>query len=330
MPVVFASGAQLDANGVPVQVVDAVATPPDAQAAAPVPETAPPEPDGDGDTPSGDTEPAESAEDGDAAETPEEPVEGDAAQETTQEFNESNRGFRQRLLNENRDLRREKREDRALITYLQQQLDTLKTQPAEPEAQPQQPQALPGLPPRPQQTEYATYTEYEDALLQWHDQRRYAQYAAETQAAEQRNAQAEWQRKEDEGREKYRDYDQAVARAQFAPMVAPIVAAAMRESAAGPDLLYYLAKHPEDLAAFNKLTPYQAARWLAQLESDRFRQPTKRPSGVNGNGAVAAPPAPRPMAPVGTGAAVPVTGFREGMSLREYEAMRAQQRQRPG
>jgi hypothetical protein len=330
MPVVFASGAQLDANGVPVQVVDAVATPPDAQAAAPVPETAPPEPDGDGDTPSGDTEPAESAEDGDAADTTEEPAEREQADDTTQEFNESNRGFRQRILNENRDLRREKREDRALITYLQQQLDTLKTQPAEPEAASQQPQALPGLPPRPQQTDYATYTEYEDALLQWHDQRRYAQYAAETQAAEQRNAQAEWQRKEEEGREKYRDYDQALARAQFAPMVAPIVAAAMRESAAGPDLLYYLAKHPEDLAAFNQLTPYQAARWLAQLESDRFRQPTKRTPGANGNGAVAPPPAPRPMAPVGTGAAVPVTGFREGMSLREYEAMRAQQRHRPG
>jgi hypothetical protein len=328
MPVVFASGAQLDASGVPVQVVDAIATPPGAPA-APVPEPAPPEPAGDGDTPSGDTEPAEPAEDGDAAETPEQPVEGDQAEDVSQEFNESNRGFRQRILNENRDLRREKREDRALITYLQQQVDALKRAPAEPQAAPQPPQALPGVPPRPQQTDYATYTEYEESLLQWHDQRRSAQQAAETAAAAQRAAAAEWQRKEAEGREKYRDYDQVVEQAMFAPAVAPMLAAAVRESPHGPDLLYYLAKHPDALATFNGLTPYAAARYLTEMEAGGGVWATAR-SRAKGAPQTVAPAPPRPLAPVGTGAAIPVVGFREGMSLQEYEAMRTQQRRGTG
>lgn len=333
---VFASGATLQQDGTIVQPIVVDADLPNAvrtytfgqrldarQAAA-----------GASDAPNGEPTPPVEPQEGDPAADPDAPApaepaepdeESEEGEEGAQEPTESNRGFRKRLLTENQRFRQQVRNQDATIAYLQQQVDALKHQAAvEPQA-PVQPQGIPGLRPRPHQGNYDTYTAYEDDLLAWHDERRTAQQAAEAAAQAQREAQAAWSLKEDEGRSKYADYDQAINRLAVGNGIASLVATAFRGSEYGPDLLYHIATHPKDMQHLNTLDAWGAARWLVELET-RLSQP--RPAQPrHGTTAQAAPPAPRPMQPVGTGAAVPLVGFREGMGLNEYEQMRLKERQ---
>lgn len=307
----FSSGATVNADGQLIPMVDAAPVPP----AEPAPDEVPAQPDAAGEpaepAPSPDAEPAESEEEAAVSEQP-----------------RATRPFVARVIRENERYKRDMAAQAAQIEYLTRQLTQ---SPATPQPQPAQESPRPTDPPKPDPAQYASNQEYWEALTDWKiDQRertRSAHDAEQREATARQTAQQQWAQREAEGRDTYDDYDEVVSRLSLASTVAPIVADTFRESDVGHALLYYLGQHPKEVQHLNSLTPLAAARWLGQLET-RVVTPTAPPArrttpAPGGNGA---PPATPPMRPVGTGGAVPIGGFRNGMLLADYERMRLQER----
>jgi hypothetical protein len=245
---------------------------------------------------------------------------------------ESNRSFRRRLWEENQQYQARHPELLQRIAYLEGQLAAQGQRPVEPQAPapaaPGAAPALPGLRPRPQVAQYADYAQYEDDLrLYWKELDAAETAERERQSAAQR-AQERWTQRLEEGRLKYRDFDQRVRvldEKALAAGLIPLVVEAVMGSEYGADLHYLLATDPQARAEFNRLEPWAAVKWLHEAERRLARpQDGPRPPASRSNGS--APPAPAPLNPVGTGPAQPVVGFRSGMSLHEYEVMRDKER----
>jgi hypothetical protein len=304
----FSSGASVDADGqVQPLAVDAPAP------GEPLP------PDAAGTPAEGDTPP------------PAEPAEQEEEAAVSEQPPRATRPFVARVIRENERYRRDMAAQAAQIEYLTRQL----TQPpATPPTQPGPVQPPVSDPTEPQQGDYENWTEYLKALARWTVQvdarEKAAQEAQTREALSRQTAQQQWAQREAEGRDTYEDYDEVVSRLSLRETIAPIVADTFRESEQGHALLYYLGQHPKDVQHLNSLSPLAAARWLGQLEMRVVTSPApppRRPVPTRGPGS--GPPAGTPMAPVGTGGSVPLGGFRQGMSLTDYERMRSQERQRP-
>lgn len=316
----FSSGATVNADGQLIPMVDAAPTPTPAVEPS-APETV------DADVPQDDLSEGEAS---DATELDESPAEGEPAGDVQPLSGRQRRRqrYEARLVRENEGLRRDLAAQAAHNEYLLRQV----SQPGAPaQPQPDQVQPSPTDPPKPNPVQYGSQEEYLDALTDWKlDQRERQRTTQETQQREataRETAQQQWAQREAEGRDTYDDYDEVVSRLSLASTVAPIVADTFRESDVGHALLYYLGQHPKEVQHLNSLAPLAAARWLGQLETRvappsaaSARRTTPTP-GSNG-----APPATPPMRPVGTGGAVPIGGFRNGMSLVDYERMRLQER----
>jgi hypothetical protein len=314
MEPIFASGATLDGSGQVVATVDAIPPEtPDTPAAEPGAPPASPS-DAEAEAPSPDAEPAPSDEEAAVA---------DAAPRTT-------RPFVARLIRENERIKRDLAAQAAHIEYLTRQGQPPPGQtPAPPAGQAPAPSS--GTP-RPRMEDFTTQVEYLDALTDWKlDERehlRHVQAVQAREASQRQTAQQQWAQRESEGRDKYEDYDEVVSRLSLLETIAPIVADTFRESTSGHDLLYYLGQHPGDVQQLNGLLPLAAARWLGQLEGRLGApvppaRPPVRPAGTR-------PPATTPMQPVGAGGSGAPVGFRQGMSLADYERMRLHERgQRP-
>jgi hypothetical protein len=236
-----------------------------------------------------------------------------------------------RVIRENERYKRDMAAQAAQIEYLTRQLMQSPATPTQ--SQPDQVQPRPTDPPKPQVASFQSHEEYVEALTDWKlDQRerqRTVQESQQREAVARQTAQQQWAQREAEGRDTYDDYDEVVSRLSLRDTIAPIVADTFRESDVGHALLYYLGQHPKDVQHLNSLTPLAAARWLGQLEA-RVAAPPALPSRRSTPPSTgAAPLATPPMTPVGTGGPVPLAGFRQGMSLVEYERMRSQQRAGP-
>ena len=340
---IFASGAVLNADGTITQVVDAKSprftaeTPPSAPTAPP----SPAEPaEGEEDEVPVPVEPTEPGEE-DGAE-PAEPAAPPAPtpQDLGQHPGESNRRFRARLWEENqnyqrrhtellaRDIEREQR-----LAFLEGQLAALQRASVEPQAQPQGPgPAVPpgplGMRPRPQPHQYADYQVYEDDLNRYWRELAAAETAAQQRAQTEYQVEQLWRQRTEEGRLKYPDYDSRMAQLQVATGPGTVLAPFFVGSEHGAALMYHLGTHAEELRAFNAMTPDAAARYLVGLEARLAREQghSRDRSGRAVTSAAPAPPAPVPLAPVGTGSAQPVLGFHAGMALSDYEQMRLKER----
>lgn len=322
MATVFASGATLGEDGSVIPVVDVrdpstmppvEETPPTGSGSAdagPAGEQAPMEP------PVLDDEPDdESAEDA-----------ADDGREGRPSRRERRKTYVQGVIEENRWLRQQ---------VEQQRQAQAQQAPAEPVAPPSLP---PYQVPRPQQYQFGTAEEYHDALIAWHvdyrDYQRQVQWQAQQQAQAVAQAQVRWQQREEEGRERYADFDAVEQRVEIAPHLAPLVADTVRDLEIGADILYFLGTNPKAQKTLNQMDVWAAGRWLGQLQ---LQLEGKRQRPQNGQVALpsapavpSGPPAIPPMQPVGTGGALPVTGFRQGMSLVEYDAQRRAERQALG
>ena len=94
----------------------------------------------------------------------------------------------------------------------------------------------------------------------------------------------------------------------------------------GPALLYELAKDPKEAERINSLPPVQAARALALIEA-RISQA----SGEKTTTETKTTKAPKPLTPVGSkGSSVKKTIYDKGLSQKEFEALRAEQRAASG
>lgn len=160
------------------------------------------------------------------------------------------------------ELTREKYEERRRADALQAQLERTIAMLEKQQGQPQQPQADnapdPNAAPDPDQ-----YPEGENDRQFIRDLARFEarQEIAQQQAiqAKQREI-ADIQAREQAAREKYEDYQQVVTQEAMAPILQrnPRVIAALATHEKGPDLAYYLAKHPADLSAIAG-SSYEAA-----------------------------------------------------------------------
>jgi len=183
-----------------------------------------------------------------------------------------------------RGAQRQRRIDRltAEIDLLKAQLAAAH-QPAKPATEPKQ--APP--PGKPVLENFETLEAYQEALTDWKLDQREAQRAA--QSAEQK-LQTEWSKSEKASRAAHADYDDVVQSVK-APEGPGVIAArqAMLEDEAGAEILYHLAKHPDELRRIAALNPVSAVREIGKLAA------TLTPSSTaNGNGKPKVSAAPKP------------------------------------
>jgi hypothetical protein len=193
-------------------------------------------------------------------------------------------------------------EDRAAALEAQ-----LKAQPgSQPAKETAQPAAAPQSPPvsnkpKPQEKDFETYAAYNEALVDWKfDQQRAADAtkAAADRAAEQEAALGRaWNERVDKVTAIHPDYLQVMAGEAQELDISPAMNRAIFTMERGPEVAYFLAKHPEDCIRIAKLDPLQAAAELGAI-----RAGLTKPAAPAAAGTPAAK-LPKPAASVGGGAA---------------------------
>jgi hypothetical protein len=227
-----------------------------------------------------------------AKEAVSEPEPQEAAEEAPgKEEKLSKKGFLKRL----EKLNREKQQLQSRLYEYEQRLSQ---QPqSRPEAQPQaQPQSTQPLGDgRPKIDQFETYDAYVEALADWKFQQRLTQAQIEAQRQQQM---AEMQRQQQDLEARVREYKDRVAEASAKyedwdevtnkdVLVPPSASIAIVELDNGPDVTYYLGKHPEIVEELHSLTPAQQIARIA-LIGHEIKNPPKIQSR-----------APAPVVPVG-------------------------------
>jgi hypothetical protein len=203
----------------------------------------------------------------------------------------SKKGFLKRL----EKLNREKQQLQArLYEYEQRLSQQAQARPeAPPQAPPQAPQAQGDG--RPKIDQFETYDAYVEALADWKFQQRLTQAQIEAQRQQQM---AEMQRQQQELEARVRAYKERVAEvaARYEDwdevtnkdvLVPPSASIAIVELDNGPDVTYYLGKHPEVVEELHSLTPAQQIARIALIGHE-----LKNPPKVQSK-------APAPVVPVG-------------------------------
>jgi hypothetical protein len=205
------------------------------------------------------------AESGDAEAQPEEAAEAEAEEEAgTGERNKeapqpkrSRGGFQRRL----EKLTRRNDELEGQLAGLRESLRQLQTAGEKAPAQSAQQE---GAGAKPQADQFSSYEEYLEALADWKASQR---IQAELQRAEQQRAEIQEQEaararldtyteRVDEAKAKYEDFDEVVGRDDI--MIPQAVHLAVVESANGPDVAYYLGKHPSVCRELQQMSPVAA------------------------------------------------------------------------
>jgi hypothetical protein len=165
--------------------------------------------------------------------------------------------------------------------------------------------------PEPAQDKYEDFGKYVSDLARWsarQERRTWQTEQAETER--QRVAQAEQQQLEDAWRErwrttkanpKYPDFEEVASADTLIPQ-GSLIDAWIIQHKAGPELLYHLQKHPDELSDLLSRPLFEQAEGLALL-SQRFNGSSTRTLAAATGSAAAhpSPPAPRPPNPVRTG-----------------------------
>lgn len=263
------------------------------------------------------------------AETPAEMPDADADAEALEEpeadeqlvlppTNRGQRRFVSNLIRENERFKAEMEQLRQQNSVLFQQLQSPPAY-AQPPAPPA-PQAVPSS--EPQRGQYPDEASYVNALV---DHR-----LTQARRAEQ------WQNRLSQGAQRYADFEQVINNpaANPAPHLRPLLYEAACGSEHGDALLYTLGTNLPLLQHLNSLPPREAEREIWRLEGRLALQaPTPPPPAPARPQRPQAAPTPTPPAPPrqvvsGGGTPAQVGGFRPGMSVREYEALRREQRRR--
>lgn len=165
-----------------------------------------------------------------------------------------------------------------------------------PGSQPAKEQAQPPAAPQPQMgkpvsASFETYEAYVEALTDWKVEQSNA--ARSQREAAQKTAE-NWKTRSADARTAHPDYDQVLAEAESTP-ISRAMHETIAESDLGPELVYFLAKNPDDAARIAKLPPLAAAREIGKLEATLSAKPEKPAA------AAPAKPLPKPPKAVGGG-----------------------------
>jgi len=217
---------------------------------------------------------------------PQAKTEPNSEADTNQQTEDDEETGRQRSGSRQRKIDRLTRENEEL----RRQIATV-PRPAEP------PKPEPAATGKPKLADYRTLEEYQEALTDWKlDQREAAareKASQEAQKAAEQKIQTEWDSRQNAVRTAHSDYDEVV-QSVAAPEGPGVLAArqAMLEDDAGPEILYHLATHPDDLKRIAALQPVSAIREIRRLSA--ALSPPSSAAAANPKPKISSAPRPPP------------------------------------
>jgi hypothetical protein len=125
---------------------------------------------------------------------------------------------------------------------------------------------------KPKVSDFDTQEEFFEALADWKATHKVREQVEAMKAENERNRQKSeqeqlmsgWQKRQAEARQKYEDYEESLAMANIP--ISPAVQQALLRSENGPDVAYYLSKHPEEAILIAGLEPFRAAVAIGRIE----------------------------------------------------------------
>lgn len=178
----------------------------------------------------------------------------------------------------------------------------------------------PGADEAPKLENFKDYEEYAEAKGRFIARQEFARASTAAQAQQQREQavtmaseiRARWDTSESEFRGKVEDYDDVMSDASVA--FSDGVNISLLDSDMGPQLAYYLKKHPAEAAALSQLSPVAAARAIGKLEVKLSGSPPAQAQPTR------VPPPPTPVK-----AAAPADEINDQMPIGEYIKRRNKQ-----
>ena len=129
---------------------------------------------------------------------------------------------------------------------------------------------------KPSPGDYESYDEYIEALTDWKTRQALKQIQTQqssmTEEQKKLEAQRQFAERVEKARMKYDDFDEVVLN-PYVPITDEMVMA-IHESELGPDIAYYLGKHPEEAMRIARLSPVAQAREIGKIEA-RLSQPSQ-------------------------------------------------------
>jgi len=172
---------------------------------------------------------------------------------------------------------------------------------------------------RPARDQFQNDEDYVDALTTWKVDQKLSGVKQElAQHQTQSKVQTDWITKIAQAKADYSDYDTVMEDAQDIP-ITEAVQEAIQGSDLGGDIVYYLAKNPEEANRINSLSPMAAAREIGRIESYVEYEKDQKTKKV-----VPVSKAPSPIKPVKSSSGSGTKSL-EDMSPAEYIAYRNKQ-----
>ena len=167
---------------------------------------------------------------------------------------------------------------------------------------------------KPTADQFQEYGDFVEALADWKADQRINERIEQHRTQQAMEAQATtWQQRADAAKAELPDFEQVVA-TSTAPMSAAM-AAAIKDSDAGPKVAYHLAQNPEIAARLSRLEPLAAAREIGRLEASLSVKQEPTPKRITS--------APTPPTPIGSGRST--GGDPSKMTQADYKAWRDSQ-----
>lgn len=199
----------------------------------------------------------------------------------------------------------------------------VKTVQPEPKAEPK---------PRPDRAKYDDPTKYENDLLEWNQEETLRKFRAEQEQAQREAAQREAARRLEEQKEtaraKFADFDEVIAHADktlaIPATLKPVLDGVAVEGEHGVEVLYHLAKHPDEAKRIFALKPVAAAMALGRIEEQYMAKAAAKAEAKPET--TTQPPvskAPPPLPSLSSGATgTVVTDLSQPLSYKDYKRVR--------
>lgn len=183
--------------------------------------------------------------------------------------------------------------------------------------------------PRPKRADFDTDEKYEDALLAWGTEKALAEKSTkDAQRSQQEYAtqiEKDYKERLAAFKETVEDADEVLN--QDIP-VDPAVQWAMKEEANGPEMAYYLGRHPEYAKKLYEMSPHSAVKEVGRLSDRLLKAASGSPAPGSGRREQPKPKprVPAPVRPVNTSATASTLTSRDAAQKGDFRAFRAAQR----
>lgn len=183
--------------------------------------------------------------------------------------------------------------------------------------------------PRPKRADFDTDEKYEDALLAWGTEKALAEKSTkDAQRSQQEYAtqiEKDYKERLAAFKETVEDADEVLN--QDIP-VDPAVQWAMKEEANGPEMAYYLGRHPEYAKKLYEMSPHSAVKEVGRLSDRLLKAASGSPAPGSGRGdsTKTKPRVPAPVRPVNTSATASTLTSADAAKARNYKAFKVAQR----